>query len=466
MEVASEAAPQRPSLAPAGWAVAAGLLAALFVLDRGAGCVAAMAAFALAAYLRRAWWLAACAVAWALVLLAVLTVPGPYDSWAGRAGLPVLTGYALCFLVGWASGRWAQGRRREARHRRDGAAAAPDANAVRPRPQLSWPGERRLRVFLGALLAVAVVTAAIQYRGVRPPLFAANPDAARAALALRASILLGLLSEAWTLGMAVSLLRTLTGGRVGRWWYAALTVVFAGGAALDASKNSVLVGIIPGVIAALSVRHDRPGRIPGRLRAMANRRVIVLVGLVAVGAAVYLGGQRTMAGTGAFEDQFRARYGGNPVAASVGSLDLSLSSSAETFGRLWAQRDAVPRGYGGYSLEFLGHREQSLFGIDLYALTGQLSAPYYMNTATFAAIPLLDFGPVGAAVMLFVLGCAVGVGERRLEFSTGAAQQLGRAFVVYFAAFGIYELYPALYATWISLAAGLWVLYRLGRAPR
>jgi hypothetical protein len=429
-----------------------------------------MVGFGLAAYLRRAWWLAACAAAWTLVLLAVLTIPGPYDSSAGRSALPVLTGYALCFLVAWAVGRRAQGRRKGGRHGGDAVPADPAAPATEAstaeRPQLSWPAERRLRLFLGALLAVAVATAAIQYRGLRPPLFAADPDAARAALALRASILLGLLSEAWTLGMAVSLLRTLTGDRAGRWWYAALTVVFTVGAALDASKNSVLVGIIPGVIAALSVRHGGLARISGRLRAVANLRVIVLIGLVAVGAAVYLGGQRTMAGTGAFEDQFRARYGGNPVAASVGSLDLSLSSSAETFGRLWAQHDAVPRKYGGYSLEFLGHRERSLFGIDLYAMTGQLSAPYYMNTATFVAIPLLDFGPVGAAVMLLVLGVAVGVGERRLEFATGPAQQLGRAFVVYFAAFGIYELYPALYATWISLAAGLWVLRRLGRAAR
>jgi hypothetical protein len=454
------------------------VLVLLFVFHRGAGCVAALAAFALVAYLRRAWWLAACAAAWVAVFLAVLTIPGPYDSWAGRSGVPVLAGYALCFLVGWALGRWLQGRRTIGRHRLE-AADAQLSTAARVRPTLDWPAERRLLLYLCALLAVAVGAALVEYRGVRPPLLAANPDAARAALGQRSSIAVGLLAEAWTLGMAVSLLRALTGGPTRRWLYATLTVVFAVGAGLGASKNSVLVGIVPAVVAALSVRRraarpprvegpvDREAPAPRRWRVLSNYRVVALVGLVAVAAAVYFGGQRTLAGTGAFEDQFRARYGGNPIAASVGSLDLSLSSSAETFGRLWAQRDALPPRYGAYSLQFLGHHEQALFGpVNFYAITGQLSAPYYMNTATFVAIPLLDFGPIGAAVMLLLLGIGTGIGERRLEFSAGPAQQLGRAFIVYFAAFGIYELYPALYATWISLAAGLWVLHRLRRAAR
>jgi hypothetical protein len=151
----------------------------------------------------------------------------------------------------------------------------------------------------------------------------------------------------------------------------------------------------------------------------------------------------------------------------VGSLDLSLSSSAETFGRLWAQRGTLPPRFGAYSLEFLGSAERPLFGpVDLYAITGQLSSPYYMNTATFAAVPLLDWGPIGAAVFLLLLGAGVGLGERRLEFSPGPAQQLGRGLMVYFAAFGIYELYPAMYATWLALVPGLWVLHRLGRAGR
>jgi hypothetical protein len=455
VQLADDVTRARPSLAPAAVPVAAGALVALFVLDRDAGCVAALAAFAVVAYLRRAWWLAACAAAWVVVFLAVLTIPGPYDSWTGRAGLPVLAGYVLCFLAGWALGRWLLARR-----------APSVVDAVRSRPELAWPAERLLRLYLGGLLAVAVGAALLLYRGDLPPLFAADPDAARAALGQRSTIAVGLLSEAWTLGMAISLLRALTGGRSGRWLYAGATALFTAGAALDASKNSVLVGIIPAVVAALSVRR-RADPAPRRLRALANNRVVVLVGLVAIAAAVYLGGQRTLAGTGAFEDQFRARYGGNPIAASIGSLDLSLSSSAETFGRLWAQHDALPPRYGAYSLQFLGHHEQALFGpVDFYAITGQLSQPYYMNTATFVAVPLLDFGPIGAAVMLLLLGIGTGMGERRLEFSAGPAQQLGRAFIVYFAAFGIYELFPALYATWISLAAGLWVLHRLRRAAR
>jgi hypothetical protein len=444
---------ERPSLRPAWPAVVLGALVLLFMLNVEAGSVVTLGAFALHQARRRAWWLAACAAAWIVVFLAVLFIPGPYDSWAGRAAIPVLTGYALCCLTGWALGRRIAGRRISRRR---------PAPAGTGRPELTWPTERRLRAYLAALLFIAVVASVIRYRGTRPPLFAADPDAARAALGARATVLVGLLSEAWTLGMVVSVLRALTGGRTGRWLYAGSACLFVCGAALGASKNSVLVGVVPAVIAALSVRH-------GRRRGWFSMRtrVVVLVGLVAVGAAVYLGGQRTLAGTGAFEDQFRARYGGNPVAASVGSLDLSLSSSAETFGHLWAQRDDLRPRYGAYSLEFLGSGEHAVYGtVDLYAITGQLSSPYYMNTATFVAVPLLDWGPAGAAVFLLLVGVCVGIGERRLEFSPGPAQQLGRGLIVYFAAFGIYELYPAMYATWLALVPGLWVLHRLGRVDR
>ena len=437
----------RPALAPAAAAIAAGLLVFLFLLDVVLASIAVLAAFAVVAYLRRAWWLAACAGVWVLAFVAVLVMPGPYDSWAGRAAIPVLAAYALCFLGGWALGRtwWARRAQQSAQQR--------------VRPELSWPSERRLRAYLLVLLVIGIVAALIRYGFAVPPLLADNPDAARAAVRGRTNIYEGLLAEAWTLGMAVSLLRVLVGSPAGRLWYGAFAAVFTFGAALGASKNSVLVGIAPAIIAALSVRPARRATRP-----VVSTRIAIVVGLVAVAAAVYLGGQRTLAGTGVFEDEFRARYGDNPAAASVASLDLSLSSSTETFGRLWAQRDEMDRRYGAYSLLFLGSRAEPVFGeVDLYGITAQLSMPYYMNTATFVAIPLLDFGLAGAAVMLLVLGLAVGVGERRLEFSQGPAQQVGRALIVYFAAFGVYELYPAIYPTWLALVPGLWVLYRLGK---
>ncbi len=419
-----------------------GTVVLLFTLDHAYGSLAALAAAAWYAWRAGMVWLSACAGGWALVVLAVLVLPGPYDSWAGRAAVPVLAGYALCFL-----GAWALGRRVVAAW---GSAA---------RPELVWPKENRLRIYLLALLAIGIVAAVMRFRGVLPPLFAADPDAARAAVARHANIVEGLLSEAWTLGMAVSLLRLVSGDPRGRWLYAGAAAVFTVGAALGASKNSVLVGIVPAVVAALSVRRRESGR---RIRTW----MVVGVGLVAIAGAVVLGGQRTLAGTGAFEDEFRARYGDNVVTTSVASLDLSLSSSAETFGRLWAQRDEFPPRWGAYTLTFLGSPGVRLVGkTDLYGVTGQLSMPYYMNTATFVAIPLLDWGPLGAVAFLVVLGLAVGAGERTLEGSPGPARQLGRAFLVYFAAFGIYELYPAIYPTWLAIVPGLWVLYRLGRAP-
>jgi hypothetical protein len=446
MSAGSAPAARRSAVVPAVAAVAAGGLLIVFLLDPPVGALGGLLAAAGFAWQARMWWLAACAGAWALVFLAVLTFPGPYDSWAGRAIVPVLAGYALCFLGGWGLGR-------RTADRADGQ-----------RPELTWPAENRLRWYLLGLFAVAVGAAVLRFRGAAPPLFAADPDAARDALGHRDNMATGLLSETWTLGMSVSLLRALTGPARARWWYAATAGVFTAGAALGASKNAVLVGIVPAVVAALSVRRTGPRHaVPGRRHAT-RTRVIVAVGLVAVAGAAFLGGQRTLAGTGAFEDEFRARYGGNPVATGMASLDLSLSSPAETFGRLWAQRDTLPPRWGAYTLKFLGRHAEPVIGkTDLYGITGQLSAPYYMNTATFVAIPLLDYGAAGAALFLLVLGVFVGLGDRRLEFSAGPAQQLGRGFLVYFAAFGIYELYPALYPTWLALLPGLWLLHRLGR---
>lgn len=426
-----------------------GAVLLLTTQDAGIAVTIGLAMGALLAARLRMWALAACAAIWTAALLAVRVLPGPYDSWAGRGVLPVLAGYVTVFLAMWAVGRRVIDRTADA--------------VTRPRPELSWPSERRLLTYLLVLLSVAVVTAAIRFRGIAPPLLADNPDAARQVLRQHSNLVIGLLSEAWTLGMGISLLRALSGSRPRAVIYYVLAGLFTVGAALGASKNSVLVGIAPALIAALSVR--RPQRRASKF--LPKTSVVLLLGALALGAAVFLGGQRTMAGTGAFETEFRARYGSNALASSAGSLDLSLSSSTETFGRLWSQREILEPTYGAYSLTFLGSRVEPLVGkADLYGLTSQLSQPYLMNTATFVAIPLLDYGPIGAVFFLAALGLAVGATERWFEFSASPAEQLARAFIVYFALFGIYELYPLIYPTWLSLVPGLWILHRLGRTTK
>lgn len=420
------------------------IVLALFLWNAGSG---AVAAFAIAAAIasRTSTWLAVCLAAWAVVFLAVLTIPGPYDSSAGRDVIPVLATFAACFVGGWALGRRVGGR------------PVTESNAARPR--LVWPPENRLRLFLLAILALSVVGAVLKFRGSALPLFADNPDVARELVRQRSNIVSGLLSEAWTLGLSISLLRALTGTTKGWQVYSVFTLVFTFGAALGASKNSVLVGIVPALVAALSVRRSR-----SRTKSFVKAPAIILIGLLAVGAAVVLGGQRTLAGTGTFEDAFRERYGDNALAASVASLDLSLSSSTETFGRLWAHREDHPPAFGRYSLTFTGSVGDELFETpDLYRITAQLSKPYYMNTATFAAIPLLDYGPIGAAIFLSLLGLCVGLVERRFEFSESPAHQLGRAFVIYYSVFGVYELYPLIQPFWLSLIPGLWCLYLISR---
>lgn len=431
--------PLEPALAP----LLGGLVLALLLWDVRVAAAAGLAAIAVLAWRARMRWLAAGAALWFVVFVAILTVKGPYSSWAGPSVLPVLAGYVGCFLLGWALARRYPGRRRP---------VAGD----RP-PALVWPSDRRLRWYLLALLAIGVFTAVLRYHSQAPPLFAANPDAARQVLREQSNIVTGLLAEAWTLGLATSLLRALVGSRSGRWTYLLFAAAFLLGAALGASKNSVLVGIAPALVAALSVRR-------AEVWLFMRTKMIVLIGIVAVGGTMVLGAERTLAGTGAFETEFRAQYGSSVLVAGVASLDLALTSSTETFGRLWAQRESFPPRYGSYTLTFMGSHEHLLVPpANLYATTSALSLPYHMNTATFAAIPLLDYGPAGAAIFLLLLGALVGFGDRRLEFSTGPAQHIGRGLIIYFALFGIYELYPAIYPTWLSLVPGLVCLYLLGR---
>ncbi|MGC4748936.1 O-antigen polymerase [Micromonospora sp. DT201] len=436
-----------------GLPLALGILLLLATQWAGLAVTAGLVVVAIFAARARSWALAACAAVWSAAMLAVQTLPGPYDSWAGKAVLPVLAGYVSVFLAAWAIGRQVISWRTD----------RINLPMPRPRPQLRWPTDRRLLTYLLVLLGIASVTAAIRFRGVVPPLFADNPDVARQALRLQSSIVIGLLSEAWTLGMGVSLLRAVSGNRSRSLIFYVLAGVFTVGAALGASKNSVLVGIAPALIAALSARHSRPRA----SKSFKKIPVILLIAAVVLGTAVFLGGQRTMAGTGSFETEFRSRYGNSALASSAASLDLSLSSSTETFGRLWSQRENFEPTYGAYSLTFLGSHAQPLFGqVDLYGLTSQLSQPYFMNTATFVAIPLLDYGPIGVLFFLAALGLAIGSTERWFEFSASPAAQLGRGFIVYFALFGVYELYPLIYPTWLSLVPGLWVLHWLGRTAK
>ncbi|MET8230331.1 hypothetical protein ABZS77_06580 [Micromonospora sp. NPDC005298] len=461
------------------WVAAVAVVVPIYLVDAAAGTVAAFAAVAVIA-VRSALWLAVCSAAWSLVFLAVITIPGPYDSPAGRAVIPVLGVFVGCFLAAWYAGRWLAGRGRSALAEpakapplwwiqpagQDRSSAATTAPASRsPRPTLRWPSDRRLTAFLLVVLAVAVIGGALKFHGAVPPLFADNPDVARAELGLRSNIVVGLLAEAWTLGMAISLLRVLNGRSEGRWRYLLLVVVFTFGAALGASKNSVLVGIVPALVAALSTRRESGG-MSVRHRQIAAL-VVVLVGLGVVGGAVYLGGQRTLAGTGTFEDQFRAQYGGSALSTSVGSLDLSLSSSVETFGRLWEHRDEYDPAWGRYSLTFTGSVGERLLGpVDLYQITGGLSQPFYMNTATFVAVPLMDFGPVGAGVALALTGLIVGFAERRLSEAPSPAHHIGRAFLIYYATFGVYEFYPVIQPFWLSLVPGIIAFYLVSNPSR
>ncbi|GAA0731750.1 oligosaccharide repeat unit polymerase [Dactylosporangium roseum] len=468
MQQIDDLSADRVPLTPAAALMVAGAVLIVFTFDPQIGSVLSLAAVALFAARAHVWWLSATAAAWMAAFTAVLIFPGPYDSSAGPAVVPVLAVFVACFLGGWAVGRKVQLARRVRKAMPIVEADEPPADiagqpASTRRPQLVWPGERRLRLYLGVVFLVALASAIMRFQNTLPPVFADNPDAARAIMSQQDDIYTGLLGQTWTVGLAVALLRAVSGDARGRWFYILLSLAFVFGAALGASKNAVLVGIVPALIAALSTRRPASHKQP-MVRAPI---VVALIGVIAIILAVVLGGQRTLAGEGLFEDEFRARYGDNVVAASVASLDLSLSSSTETFGRLWEQRQAVPPGHGAYSVKFLGGPGEAIVGhTDLYLITSQLSMPYYMNTATFVAIPLLDFGPAGAAIYLALLGLLVGMVDRRLEFSTGPAQQLGRAFVVYYAAFGIYELYAAIQPFWLGLAPGLIVLYLTGRSRR
>ncbi|WP_422741871.1 O-antigen polymerase [Mycobacterium sp. WMMD1722] len=312
-------------------------------------------------------------------------------------------------------------------------------------------------------LTAGIIANVARYSG-GIPLLSDRVDVVRQYARENSNIVTGFLSEGWTVGMMLTLAPILVGRRRPKLAEMAWLLVFLIGAFAGASRNTLLTAVVPGVLVALHFRGLRQtdqqraqSQTPGRAL---NRYGIAAAVGVAVLALMWFQSRRILNGVGVFERTFQRQYGDQPITATLASLDLSFSGSYETLSRLLAA------GIGGSDTQFtvlqgLGAVPRWLgYQPDLYETTSALSAPYYMNTATYLAAPLVDFGVTGALVASFLLGLFFGAVDRRLSGDASMAGQMIRYYVIYLAVFSVYEFVPFIQPSWIPVVVSLLIIRR------
>jgi hypothetical protein len=302
-----------------------------------------------------------------------------------------------------------------------------------------------------AAAVVAALADLLRYRAGGAPLLSPDVDAARAALGEQSNVLVGLAREGWTVAFLVSMC-LLVAARRKR--YVVLAVVSVVAVGLGASRNGVLSLLVPGLLVlATGARPD--------LRRLSGRQWVLTAtaAVLGVGAVGWFAGARILQGSGSFERVFQQRYAGEPLRVTWAAIQLSLSAPVET----WARLDSV-LGTLGAPGPFVLQSVRSLlepFGRspDLYAVTGSLSQPFFMNTATVYAAPELDLGRVGGALFLLAVGLGLGlVSSWSARQHTPFARALG-CYWLYVGVFSGYEFLPFVYLSWVPATVVLVLLH-------
>ncbi len=331
-------------------------------------------------------------------------------------------------------------------------------------PPRLLPGSLRFRTYVIAA-AVGLAANALRFStGV--PLLAENIDASRQDARANASLIVGLAQEAWTVGLLVAAAHVLV-ARTGRRVDLAFLIFFAAGAFAGGSRNSLLIGVVPALIAAVAMRGaEKAPRPNGAVRPHARPRVLAagVMGGALVVASFYFAGVRTLAGRGQFETAFRSMHGDSPWSAAVGAMDLALSAPLETWSRIYAQgADAfgptqfATAAWLGRALEAAG------FHPDMNAIAASASSPYYMNATTLAGPPFVDFGIGGVVIMAIVLGVAIGTVDRKLATKRDVTSHVLRGYAIYVAFLSLYSFVPYTSPAWIVVTLALLALRRWAR---
>lgn len=390
-----------------------------------------------------AWYFALLGL-YAACMVAVHLMPGPYDSYSSEDTLIVLKAGITIITITWLAVR-----------------SLPAKDSTQSAQPIIFIPERILRPVRWLCLLAGLTANVSRYSG-GVPLFSGQVDVVRQLAREQSNIVTGFLSEGWTLGVMLVIASVLVARRRPRPSELAWLIVFLLGAFAGASRNSLLTAVIPGVLVGLHFRNSARGGIQERTRQEANPRLNRLGITMGVGVLffglMWFQSQRIMHGVGQFERAFQQQFAGSDVKATLASLDLSLSGSFETLSRL------VAAGTGGSKTDFtvlqgLGAVPRWLgYHPDLYQVTSALSAPYYMNTATYLAAPIVDFGIVGGLAASFLLGLLFGGVDRRLERDRTIPGQLIRYYIVYMAIFSVYEFVPFIQPNWVPVIVSLILL--------
>lgn len=399
-----------------------------------------------------AWYLALTGL-FAAGMAAVGLIVNPYDESASESTLWLLKLAITLSCLAWALVTTFAG-----------------AKAREVKVRILWPSRRLLTWARAVLVGAAAVADLFRYQsGI--PLFSSTIDVSREELRQTGNIVTGLLHEGWTVALMLTVAvfiahRGFKAPTEYIWLIVCVLGAFGG-----ASRNALLIAVVPAVLFAIALYNPHTTLTSGRKPTHRVWRIGVFASgaaaLIAGGLLMLFSATRVLKGTGGYERAFQALYDGNPFGAMLGSLDLTLSSSFETFARLY---NASPEGFGPLqltTLQFLGSVVRAFgFHPDLYVITSGLSAPYYMNTATYLAAPLVDFGWPGAVVFAVLFGVGAGAIDVLLRRKSDVSLQLVRYYFIYIFLFAVYEFTPFISPSWVAVLASLLLLAFLARRER
>lgn len=418
------------------WLALLGLLALIWAVPSSIIYAACCAAALVLAVRWDAWYLGLVGL-YSACMVAVHVMPGPYDAYASENTLMVLKAGVFIIAITWLAVRsWPTNKPSSAE------------KLVIPIPAASLQIARWLCLLSGLIANISRYSQGV-------PLFSDQVDIVRQLAREQSNIITGLLSEGWTLGVMLTTASLLIARRRPSLLEISWLLIFALGAFAGASRNTLLTAVVPGVLVGLHFRSFPRLRQPPVVQ-QRSRRGLVRLGLAGAVAGLFGGlmwfqSQRILNGVGRFERAFQQQFAGDSIRATLASLDLSLSGSFETLSRL------VVAGTGGSRTEFtilqgMGAVPRWLgYDPNLYQITSALSEPYYMNTATYLAAPIVDFGLTGGVVASFVLGFIFGAVDRWLIRDRTVAGQLIRYYVIYVAVFSVYEFTPFIQPNWVPV---------------
>jgi oligosaccharide repeat unit polymerase len=299
---------------------------------------------------------------------------------------------------------------------------------------------RRLIIAACVLFVLGVVGTIMKTRLLgQIPILSDEIDANRSAGGIKIPFYVTFLTNCFTFGAWMMMLRAAELRQRGRSMLPSLLLVLVclAGVSLGASRNLLLIALGVPVIFAYTVgwtRHIRGKRLAGVALAL------VLFMAVSSGLFFVRTGQHK-------ESRFETYFYGTVVNNTAKPLRpllpvyIGLATPLETLNRVTKTFPSPTLDTGVYSVPGVPPQLTAVLGprANFYAVTGDLSAPYYFNVATFAG-PLFADGQLLLVVIgALILGGAFGLSRAWLLTRPSYATLAVASYIAYVAAFLFYE---------------------------